>query len=368
MFPYRKVKVRSFEKAIVWRDGEFERILDQGVHWLLDPKLKTKVDIVSTRDPWLTHESLDVIVKSGALEERATVVDLRDRERGLVWIEGRFAKILEPGLYALWTETMKVKVEVVDTTGVRFDHPRIVDIRKSTAAGLHLDTITVPTGNKGLFYRDGDLVETLAPGDYRFWRKAGLFNVFLIDCRESVADVAGQEIMTADKVTLRINAVVTYKVVDERAAVSKVEDFRQSLYREAQLVLRAVIGTRDLDSLLGGKDEVLDELFKNLERRVTPFGLEVLGFGIKDIILPGEMKELLNQVTQARKAAEASVITRREETAAMRSQANTAKILESNPVLMRLRELETLEKVAMSAKLNVVTGDKGLTDRLVNLL
>jgi len=368
MYPYRKVKVRSFEKAIVWRDGEFERILDKGTHWLLDPKFKTKVDVVSTRDPWLKHDALHVIVKSGELEGRAIVVDLRDRERGLVWIEERFAKILEPGLYALWTETMKVKVEVVDTTEVRFEHKRIVDIRKSTESALHLETTTVPTGNKGLFYRSGEFVEALPPGDYRFWRKAGLYNVFLIDCRESVSDVSGQEIMTSDKVTLRINAVVTYKVVDEKAAVSKVEDFRQSLYREAQLVLRATIGTRDLDSLLGGKDEVLGELFASLAKRVAPFGLEVLGFGIKDVILPGEMKDLLNQVTQAKKAAEASVITRREETAAMRSQANTAKILESNPVLMRLRELETLEKVAQSAKLNVVTGDKGLTDRLVNLL
>jgi hypothetical protein len=73
-------------------------------------------------------------------------------------------------------------------------------------------------------------------------------------------------------------------------------------------------------------------------------------------------------VTEARKAAEANLITRREEIAAMRSQANTARILESNPTLMRLRELEVLEKVAGKAKLSVVLGEKGLTDRVVKLL
>src|SRR5207244_7103289 len=105
-----------------------------------------------------------------------------------------------------------------------------------------------------------------------------------------------------------------------------------------------------------------------LRRRVTPIGLELITVGIRDVILPGEMKDLLNKVTEAKKAAEANLIVRREETAAMRSQANTAKLLQDNPTLMRLRELETLEKVAVSAKLSIVLGEKGLTDRLVNAL
>ena len=96
--------------------------------------------------------------------------------------------------------------------------------------------------------------------------------------------------------------------------------------------------------------------------------MEIVTVGIRDIILPGEMKELLNKVTEAKKAAEANFIVRREETAAMRSQANTARLLADNPTLMRLRELEVLEKVAASSKLNVVLGDKGLADRVVNLL
>jgi regulator of protease activity HflC (stomatin/prohibitin superfamily) len=86
------------------------------------------------------------------------------------------------------------------------------------------------------------------------------------------------------------------------------------------------------------------------------------------VILPGEMKDLLNRVTEAKKAAKASLITRREETAAMRSQANTAKILDSNSTLRRLRELEGLEKVAGKANLNVVLGEGGLADRVVKLL
>jgi regulator of protease activity HflC (stomatin/prohibitin superfamily) len=180
--------------------------------------------------------------------------------------------------------------------------------------------------------------------------------------------VTGQEIMTADKVTLRLNAVVTFKVTDPLLAVTAVEDYGQALYREAQLALRAGIGGRDLDALLGEKDAVARELDEALRARVAAIGLEVVSLGIRDIILPGEMKELMNKVTEARKAAEAALITRREETAAMRSQANTAKILETNPVLMRLRELEVLERVAGKAKLSVVLGEGGLTERVVKLL
>ena len=102
--------------------------------------------------------------------------------------------------------------------------------------------------------------------------------------------------------------------------------------------------------------------------RAGDLGLEVVSVGIRDVILPGEMKDLMNKVTEAKKAAEANLIVRREETAAMRSQANTAKLLADNPTLMRLRELEVLEKVAASGKLNVVLGEKGLADRVVNVL
>ena len=96
--------------------------------------------------------------------------------------------------------------------------------------------------------------------------------------------------------------------------------------------------------------------------------LEVVSVGIRDVILPGDMKDLMNKVTEARKAAEANLIFRREETAAMRSQANTAKLLTDNPTLMRLRELEVLEKIASTGNLNVILGEKGLADRVVNLL
>ena len=163
-------------------------------------------------------------------------------------------------------------------------------------------------------------------------------------------------------------AVITFRVADAKASVSATDDVRQALYREAQLALRAAVGVRELDQFLADKDAIAREMEETIRRRVTALGLEIVSAGIRDVILPGDMKDLMNKVTEAKKAAEANLIVRREETAAMRSQANTAKLLEGNPTLMRLRELEVLEKVAASGKLNVVIGEKGLTERIVNLL
>jgi regulator of protease activity HflC (stomatin/prohibitin superfamily) len=150
--------------------------------------------------------------------------------------------------------------------------------------------------------------------------------------------------------------------------LSTADNATQALYREAQLALRGVIGARDLDQFLGDKDVVARELEVIVRQRVAALGLDVISLGIRDVILPGDMKDLMNKVTEAKKAAEANLIVRREETAAMRSQANTAKVLEGNPTLMRLRELEVLERIAVGGKLNVVLGEKGLAERVVNLL
>jgi len=114
-------------------------------------------------------------------------------------------------------------------------------------------------------------------------------------------------------------------------------------------------------------------LEQSVRDRAGELGLKVLSIGIRNVILPGGMKDLMSKLTEAKKAAEANLIARREETAAMRSQANTAKLLADKPTLMRLRELEVLEKINSTGKLNIVLGPRAqnggcLADRVVNLL
>ena len=357
---FKQINIRSYEMGLCFRNGEFQGLLGAGTHWLFDPLLRVRVEIVSQRDPWLVHDKLHMIVKSGALADRAQVLDLKDHERALVWVDGRFSHVLAPSLYAYWTGQREVKVEIVDARAVRFEHE---DLKVITRTGKHLlDVCAIEQNHVGVLFQDGRYVDTLAPGLYAFWLGVADAKVVEIDMRETMIDIAGQELMTADKVTLRLNAVVGYRVVDARKAITAADDVRQALYREAQLALRAVIGVRDLDAFLTDKDVVAREVLEQIVGRAGELGLEVVTVGVRDVILPGDMKDLMNKVTEAKKAAEANLIARREETAAMRSQANTAKLLESNPTLMRLRELEVLEKIACESKLNVVLGEKGLAE------
>ena len=231
-----------------------------------------------------------------------------------------------------------------------------------------LDVCTIQRDHAGVLFIDGRYIDTLEPGLYAFWKDAADARLVPVETRQQTIDVSGQEIMTADKVSLRMNAMVVYRVVDARRSVSAAIDAGQSLYRETQLALRAIVGSRPLDAFLTEKDGVAGEIEQTIRQRAGALGLEVDSVGIRDVILPGDMKDLMNKVTEAKKAAEANLISRREETAAIRSQANTAKLLTDNPTLMRLRELEVLEKIASSSNLNVVLGEKGLTDRVVNLL
>jgi len=360
--------VKAHERALVWIDGRFVRILSPGLYALWKGFHEVRVEVVDVRAPWLPHKDLDVIVRSGALEGQARVLDLKDYERALVWIEGRFHSVLKPGLYVLWTIFRDVRVEVVDAREPRLIRNDLPAVLEGKGAKDALNVLTLEAGHTGLYFKDGEYVATLAPGTHAFWKGVGKVCLFTIDSREQVLDVSGQEMMTADKVTLRLNAVVTFRVADPVKTVSVTEDYKQSLYRDVQLALRAALGTRDLDTLLADKDGFVREVEGVVKDRATAFGLDVKAFGVRDVILPGEMKELLNKVTEARKAAEAALITRREETAAMRMQANTAKLLEGSPTLMRLRELEVLEKVAGHGKLNIVVGEKGLTERITQLL
>ena len=257
---------------------------------------------------------------------------------------------------------------MVDARAPLFEHEQLAAVLALPGTAALLEPVSVEAGHAGVLFVNGRHEATLGPGAYALWKGVARARVVPVDLREQVVDVAGQEIMTADKVTLRLNAVVTYKVADALRSVTSTEDVRQALYREAQLALRAAVGARTLDALLGDKAQVARDLDAGLRAAVAPLGLEVVSLGIRDVVLPGDMKELMNRVIAAQKAAEAALITRREETAAVRSQANTARVLAENPTLMRLREIEALERVAEKGRLSVVVGEGGLAGRVVKLV
>ena len=219
----------------------------------------------------------------------------------------------------------------------------------------------VPVESVGLIFVDGKLVSTLTAGAYAFWNFAKNVSAEVVDLRVQSVEVSGQEMLTRDKVSLRVNLAASFRVVDAVAMRTKVAKFGEYLYRELQFGLRKVVAARTLDELLGDKASLDGDIYAYVRGRVTEFGVELLGVGVKDVILPGEMRDILNAVVQAEKSAQANVIRRREEANAMRSALNTAKLIADNPMLLRLKELESLEKVTEKiGKLTVFDGLGGV--------
>ena len=366
-----KVRIREHERGLLFRYGNFLRLLGPGTYRLwerLYSRDRAEIQVCDTLATKFGHPLLDVIAANEDVREAIEIVDLKDDERALIWKDGRLAYIIGPGRHAFWKTVSRIEAEVFNVKDVRLSHPRIKAILNFPGALLLLDALWVEPHERAALFIDGKLIEVLEPGAYAFWKRAGKLNWKTVDLRERLADVAGQEIMTGDKVTLRVNLLVTYQVSDVLKAVTVVGDYEQTLYREAQLVLRAAIGGRNLDALLSDKDAVGEEVRRVLAARAAEFGLTVRGVGLRDIILPGEMKAILNQVIAAEKQAQANLIKRREETAAARSQANTARLLAENPVLARLKELEALQEILAGVKATFVLGPGDLAKQVHGLI
>jgi len=220
----------------------------------------------------------------------------------------------------------------------------------------------------GFLYEDGVRLSMLQPGYHLFWRFRRKLTARIMDTKMVLADVSGQEILTKDRVSLRLNLSAIYQVVDPLKAEDSLTDTTDYVYRELQLALRRAVGTRTLDQLLADKTALDSAVSADVQEQLSAVGIGLINVGVKDVILPGDMKEILNQVVTAEKTAQANNIKRREETAATRSLLNTAKLMSDNPVLMRLKELEALEKVTAKVdRITVFGGIDGVMKDLVRI-
>ena len=365
------VRIRRHELGLWMRNGDFHKILQPGKYrvWSrLYRPVRDVVTILNTLHTRFDHPQLDVLVKEPDVARELTIVDLDDSHRALVWKDGRLMDILGPGRYAYFNRPYNLSVETFDVDNMCLEHPRIDAIVNHLNANKFLQGIDVDDYEEVLLFRDGVLVRRLTRGRYIYWKGAGRITWKAIDRREQVLDISGQEIMTRDKVTLRLNLIVTYRVADALKAVGQVNDYAQALYREGQLALRAVVGTRTLDALLTDKDAIGNEVNGLLATRASEFGLSIRSVGLRDVILPGDMKVLMNQVIEAEKAAQANLIRRREETAAARSQANTARLLSENPVLARMKEYEAVAEIMAGTKATFVLGGGDLAEQVRRLV
>ena len=194
----------------------------------------------------------------------------------------------------------------------------------------------------GLLYTNGKYVRTLMPGAH--WHFPPWQSIQKVDMRELTVTIPGQEALSADNVSLKVSIAVGYKVVDPYIAINKVQRYQDALYQAIQLGARDIIGSLEVDALLAKRAEMGRMLFERVSEKAAAFGVQLLLADIKDIMFPGELKNIFAQVVNARKEGLAALERARGESAALRNLANTAHLLDDNPNLRQLRLLHALEK------------------------
>jgi len=377
MLGIRRITIAQHERGLLFRHRSFKAVLEPGVHWSFDPLKRTEVQVCDLTVPEFEHPRVDFLVKEAreTIAKHFTIVELSDREVGLVYKNDKVAGVLQPGKRQLyWRGPIEVRVERQDITQeyelskalakllVRAKHPLATQVSDAVSA------TEVPDTAIGLLIVDGELSKVLEPGLHAFWKYQRALKVELVDRRVQAMEVAGQEILTRDKVSLRLNLTALWQVLDAVKARTALTNFVEFVYKELQFALREAVGTRTLDELLGDKGALDREIAGVVRSKVEEHGLAVRSVGVKDVILPGEMKTILNQVVEAEKVAQANLIKRREETAATRSLLNTARLMDENRTLLRLKELETLEKVTEKIdKLTVFGGLEGVLKDVVRI-
>jgi regulator of protease activity HflC (stomatin/prohibitin superfamily) len=274
--------------------------------------------------------------------------------------------------------------------------------------------IIIKETHRGLWYEDGVLVRVLEAGRFEiprarsFWgRRRATVEVVLVDVREREITIKGQEILTSDKVAIRVSIVVQFRVIDPEAAMHAVENYAERIYGDVQLAARRSLALMTLDLILTNRNRLSEDILADVKEAATRYGVEIQRADVKDLIFPGNLQEVMNkvlaaermsevQLVEARTRAEASrieadakLVARTKESdaqalsqraaaeteaavlaiktaaelKALQDRANGAQAYASHPALLRLRELETLNELGRSSNARLYVGfDRPIED------
>lgn len=279
----------------------------------------------------LTHEfkstkSLEIFLQDANLMKLVDVIDVGDKQIALHYADDHFQKVIKPGKAAFFNTLRKNRFELIDFTNPEIPDSVSASVLAHAELTPYLQVVNLNSFEKSMLFFNGNFIRLLEPGKYYFW--------------------TGPTKVTGQSFDMR----------------------QQQLYILLQLILREYVGMLRLDEMLEKKEEIGQFILEKLQKNAGDWGLEFLHAGVKDVILPGEIKDILNKVIEAEKRAQANVITRREETASTRSLLNTVKLMEDNPLLIKLKEWEYIEAIASKVNSISVSSGADLMQQLGKLL
>lgn len=350
----KTIRIKQNEIGIVSKNSQIINVIEQGKYWFF------KGEEVAVFNALTDFKEIDFF-DNQILKMYLDVIHVEDDALLLVFERGNFSHVLTAGTFAFWKNKHKFTFQKISLKDYEIKDVDKVILEKQQMT-YYLRSQIIESYEKGLFFVDGTFVKVLEPGNYFWWRNSQTINVLKGDTRSQSLEITGQEILTKDKVQLRINFAIQYQITDFIKAFIDSKEYEKQLYVLVQLALRNLVGSLSFDDLMDQKSEIANLVFKDINQKATRLGVVILDAGLKDVILPGEIREIMNQVLIAEKRAQANSIMRREETASTRSLLNTAKLMEENNMLFKLKEMEYIEKIAekinsisVSSNNNVVT-------------
>jgi regulator of protease activity HflC (stomatin/prohibitin superfamily) len=206
---------------------------------------------------------------------------------------------------------------------------------------------------RGVVLRLGRLLDVKGPGP-RLIIPFGIDRMVKVDLRVMVHEVPPQDVITSDNVTVRVTAVVFFRVIDARDSYVKVRDYMSTISKTAQTTLRSILGQSTLDELLSNRNKVNAELQTVIDEQTEPWGVKVTAVEVKDVDLPQSMQRAMALQAEAEREKRAKIIRADAEFQASQTLANAAQVIGTQPATLQLRYLQTLSEIGASQNTVVV--------------
>lgn len=360
----KRVIINAYETGLVFRNGVYRYMIREGAYWFW---CNEQIWVYDITKQFIPNIELSILLQDEALKEALHIVEVGDHEIVLQYERGMLKQVLTAGRYAFWKSAIVYDFVWADLSNIHVAEHIDSTILQHKMVAPFVRSYEVQSHEKALLFVDSKYEKVLEPGVYHWWRNAATIHIAKVDTRMQQAEINGQEILTRDKAMLRINARAQYHVTDIEQAILKNKEYDQQLYVAFQMALREYVGSLSFDALLEQKEAIASFVTEKVQAIAPTLGVEVIGFGIRDIILPGDVKEIMNQVLIAEKKAQANIIMRREETASTRSLLNTARLMEENTMLWKLKEMEYVERIAEKISNISVNGNGALMEQLKDI-
>jgi hypothetical protein len=357
----KRFAIKTNNIGLVFKNDTLQRVMGEGKYWV---GFGEKLEVYDLSKTFYVVQDVEVLLTNPDFAEMVTVVEVGDNEIALVYLNGNLKTVLTSGRHFYWNGINKYSFIKVDISNMIIADDINRNMLDKAPLSAFVRNYKIEAFEKALLFVDGKFAGVLEPGNYYWWKNSTLINIAKADTRQLSMEITGQEILTKDKAQLRVNFNVMYRITDVMKALFENKDYEKQLYVSMQLALRAFIGKLTLDELMESKEKIAEDVLAATETRAGEFGLLLNTCGIKDIILPGDVKDIMNQVLIAEKKAQANIITRREETASARSLLNTAKLMEDNAMLYKLKEMEYVEKIAEKINNISLSGGGQIVDQL----